>query len=190
MAVYLATGVIACAGTQKQSVIHGTSLADTLRGTSSPEVISGGNGNDRLEGLGGNDLLNGGQGDDILIGGNGNDTLNGGGGNDTLVGGNGRDTLHGGAGADHFVIDVDEVGSSVDTIDDFKLEEGDIIIVGGLPTCEEPTEDTFRLEKGLLHVFIHDLGLWVAVVRIGPVQFSIGDLIQRRAVVPKFAIDF
>jgi Ca2+-binding RTX toxin-like protein len=61
---------------QAQSVLLGTSGADTINGTSA---------NETLDGLGGSDTLNGGSGNDILVGGAGNDTLTGGTGNDTFL---------------------------------------------------------------------------------------------------------
>jgi Ca2+-binding RTX toxin-like protein len=71
------------------------------------------------------DVLNGGEGDDILFGQGGNDSLLGGQGNDILVGGTGNDTLTGGEGSDVFLF---YRGDGDDTITDFSLDEGDIIV--------------------------------------------------------------
>jgi len=77
-------------------------------------------------------------GDDTISGGSGNDILSGGAGNDILYGGAGNDTIRGGAGADIFGVGpfADSTGlsidySSVDTIADFRQNQGDKIGVFG-----------------------------------------------------------
>ncbi|NEQ69558.1 MAG: hypothetical protein F6K21_29525 [Symploca sp. SIO2D2] len=74
--------------------------------------------------------LNGTPGNDILIGGNGDDQLFGNAGDDQLEGGNGDDILTGGTGSDIFAIAQTK---GQDTINDFSLNEGDLIgLAGGL----------------------------------------------------------
>ncbi|NEQ65321.1 MAG: hypothetical protein F6K21_07455 [Symploca sp. SIO2D2] len=74
--------------------------------------------------------LNGTPGNDILIGGNGDDQLFGNAGDDQLEGGNGDDILTGGTGSDIFAIAQTQ---GHDTINDFSLNEGDLIgLAGGL----------------------------------------------------------
>ncbi len=120
---------------------------DSLTGGSGNDTLRGGAGDDTLGSFGsagndvaGNDVFYGGAGNDYLLGGLGNDTLYGGAGNDILYGGAGNDTMSGGAGADIFA-DVgaftDSTGvfsidiSSVDTIADFRRNQGDKIRVFG-----------------------------------------------------------
>lgn len=71
----------------KDDVITGNELNNTIYGLAGNDVLSGGIGNDRLEG---------GAGDDVLDGGTGNDTLLGAEGADILIGGAGADILNGG----------------------------------------------------------------------------------------------
>jgi Ca2+-binding RTX toxin-like protein len=66
-------------------------------------------------------------GNDTVFGGIGNDSLSGGDGNDILVGGFGNDTLIGGSGIDKFTFNSPTDG--IDTISDFKVGEGDQIMV-------------------------------------------------------------
>lgn len=68
------------------------------------------------------DTLDGDDGVDFMYGRGGRDTLNGGAGTDFLNGGGGRDTLTGGDDADWFVF------GRRDTITDFNVAEGDIIL--------------------------------------------------------------
>lgn len=69
------------------------------------------------------------KGDEFLYGKGGNDTLSGGHGDDLLVGGTGTDVLIGGRGADTFVFDSALGPKNIDTIRDFKLAEGDKIML-------------------------------------------------------------
>jgi len=94
----------------------------------------GGSYNDTLYGGTGNDYLDGQAGDDLLYGGAGNDLLSGDVGNDTMRGGAGADFFNvGSAGyasnATSIYVDV----SSVDTIADFRRNQGDKIwVIGSL----------------------------------------------------------
>ncbi|MEC4813836.1 MAG: Calx-beta domain-containing protein [Scytonema sp. PMC 1069.18] len=93
-------------------------------------TVNGSSGSDNLTGTTGNDSMLGGDGNDTLAGGTGDDILWGAGGNDFLRGGTGNDTLNGGLGSDTFVL---ARGEGKDTINDFKLSEGDRIgLTGGL----------------------------------------------------------
>ncbi len=103
-----------------------------------PLLAFGYGGDDRLTGWSDNDTLYGGADNDILTGGAGNDVVQGGAGNDSLDGGAGNDTIRGGAGADIFGVGIaaDVTGlsidiSSVDTIADFRRNQGDQIVVYG-----------------------------------------------------------
>jgi Ca2+-binding RTX toxin-like protein len=82
---------------------------------------------DTIEGGSGNDYIDGGSGNDTLIGGAGNDNIVGGDGGDFLSGGFGSDYLSGGSGADTFHFDASALDSSMDTIADFSMAQGDVI---------------------------------------------------------------
>ena len=86
-----------------QSVINGTSSAETVNGDSDPNQINGLEGNDTLNGNGGADTINGGDGNDYVRAGNGDDIIYGGDGNDSLYGDAGNDFIYGEAGNDTFV---------------------------------------------------------------------------------------
>ncbi len=123
---------------------YGTSGDDSygyFPDSTEPVLAYGYGGADRFDGGSGNDTLYGGTGDDSLYGLFGDDLLSGGTGNDLLYGGTGNDTFRGGAGADNFEVGFD-VGladspgtyvdiSSVDTIADFRRNQGDKIGVFG-----------------------------------------------------------
>ncbi|HZV61590.1 MAG TPA: tandem-95 repeat protein [Methylophilaceae bacterium] len=74
------------------------------------------------------DTLTGNTGNDLLFGGAGNDTLSGGNGADLLVGGAGDDSLSGGVGADVFKWELADKGTTgspaSDTISDFDTVAG------------------------------------------------------------------
>ena len=83
----------------------------------------------------GSDTLKGGRGNDILIGSQGRDYLNGSKGRDYLNGSEGSDTLMGSGGADIF-----QLSEGYDTVEDFKIEQGDRIALdetGVLEVFEE-----------------------------------------------------
>jgi serralysin len=103
----------------------GNTLDNRIEGNAGQNFFVGGDGNDDLLGYAGNDILAGEAGNDTLSGGTGNDFLNGGAGSDRLTGGAGSDRLTGGAGADRFVFSSPSDG--IDSITDFKFEEGDKI---------------------------------------------------------------
>lgn len=109
--------------------IDGTDF--TLWGLNGDDTLYGRDGNDSLYGGDGGDGLIAWHGDDLLDGGSGNDYLSGEIGIDTLFGGDGNDTLSGGAGGDTFDFrhaeDVLVYGD--DTINDFSLSSGDVILL-------------------------------------------------------------
>lgn len=125
-----------------------TSGTDTLYGGDGNDKIFAGGRGDYVSGDGGDDELWGDKaskvpeskkpGDDRIFGGDGkdkafgqagNDLLEGGSGDDQLTGGRGGDLLSGGFGADRFIYDaiVDSNGGTIDTIDDFRTQQGDRI---------------------------------------------------------------
>jgi Ca2+-binding RTX toxin-like protein len=116
---------------------YGTSASETIDplnpaddyifGDAGNDILYGWSGNDTIDGWKGHDSLYGEAGDDTLLGYSGNDYLSGGEGSDRLVGESGYDTLNGGAGADTFVFNSPWEG--IDTIQDFKYQEGDTIEV-------------------------------------------------------------
>jgi len=85
------------------TVIEGTTNADTLNGTA---------GNDTIDAKAGNDTVFAGDGDDLVYGRRGDDVLEGEAGADKIWGGSGRDNIAGGLGADEIRGDRDD-----DTID-------------------------------------------------------------------------
>ncbi|WP_144415951.1 calcium-binding protein [Calothrix sp. 336/3] len=105
--------------------IYGEDGSDSIDGGEGNDYLDGGNDDDNIFGWNGNDTLIGGNGNDNLYGEGGNDILIGGTGNDTLTGGTGKDTLTGGNGADKFVFK--SLSEGIDTITDFKYQEGDKI---------------------------------------------------------------
>jgi Ca2+-binding RTX toxin-like protein len=113
-----------------------------LSGSSAAETLTGNSGDDLIFGGGGIDTINGGNGTNLLVGDAGNDGITGGTGSDWLVGGAGNDTLTGGSGADHFVYMLTSDGS--DTIADFNSAQGDTVDIlvsafgGGLTTGTDP----------------------------------------------------
>lgn len=109
-----------------------TSGNDTLSGTSGDDVLFGFAGNDSLSGLGGNDYLYGGDGDDALFGGDGDDVL---------IGGIGSDALYGGDGADVFAFLSSDVGNGIDTLHDFSLTDEDVIDLRDVLSGYDPLED-------------------------------------------------
>ncbi|KAL3848452.1 hypothetical protein ACJMK2_019309 [Sinanodonta woodiana] len=77
------------AGGEKNDILHGGVLGNTI------------------DGLGGSDLIYGHDGNDVLIGGPGDDRLYGGNGHDTIFGGDGGDLIDGGTGIDTIVFKGD-----------------------------------------------------------------------------------
>ena len=126
------------AGFTGNDKLWGNDGNDYLEGENGDDMLWGNDGNDYLEGEYGDDMLDGGDDNDYLTGGIGNDTLTGGAGMDVLNGGGGNNTLTGGSGADLFIWLNGE-----QTITDFRIEDGDKIIV----------EDISQLK-----IFSNDLG--------------------------------
>lgn len=133
------------AGTGRD-LLYGGDGNDLLKGRGGDDVLSGDAGDDKLWGESGNDTLNGGTGTDALYGGDGNDTLLGGAGddklsgedgNDVLNGGLGVDALYGGAGADTFILDATAF-SALDTVKDFNLVEGDVLLLDHILSGFDP----------------------------------------------------
>lgn len=113
-------------------------LDNNTRGQeNSDDVINGLHGNDTLFGLTGDDKLRGGQGNDWLYGGNDNDYLLGGTGDDVLEGGSGNNTLNGGSGFDQFVLSPE---SETAVIQDFQLEQDQIVLIGGIAPSQISTQ--------------------------------------------------
>ena len=118
------SGPLNYTGSKRDEVVSGTAFND---------YVNGAGGNDRIYGNGGNDTLLGGDGNDFINGNSGDDAISGGSGNDILRGSSGEDVLTGGSGADYFVFDYasdSRSGDGVDTIMDFRPEEGDVINIG------------------------------------------------------------
>jgi Ca2+-binding RTX toxin-like protein len=96
----------------------------------SQDLIVGGMESDQLYGSGGNDTVMGNDGDDNLFGEAGNDIIKGGAGDDVIIGGTGADNMTGGTGSDTFVVPLDNFDGSLDSIQDFTLEEDTILFQG------------------------------------------------------------
>ena len=103
----------------------------SLSGSSNDDVMLGTDGTDNIQAGAGDDTIIGGAGDDTITGGAGDDTITGGAGDDTIIGGEGDDLLTGGSGADVFQFNDGDEGTvdspAVDTIEDFNIEEGDVL---------------------------------------------------------------
>jgi Ca2+-binding RTX toxin-like protein len=113
---------------------------DNAQGGQGHDTIYGHSGNDTLNGGEGNDRLHGGSGNDNLQGWFGNDMLWGSSGGDTIAAGGGVDRIWGGTGEDRFVIGQ---GFGHDTIYDFKLKQGDQLIIQSNMNGLRFTRDTF-----------------------------------------------
>lgn len=136
-------------GNSGDDLMYGGFGDDILSGNQGDDTLSGNSGNDKLFGFSGSDLLLGGSGDDTLSGGTENDVLLGDDGNDALYGGPGSDTLTGGADSDEFVFVFgnDLVGTDVDVITDFNVEEDVIVFKGyGFEDTVFDTNEGFFLE--------------------------------------------
>ena len=120
-------------GTEESDDIASSAGNDVIDGRGGNDTLNAGRGNDKVFGKSGNDLLIGRSGNDILLGGPGEDTLEGGIGRDRLNGGAGNDTLTGGGGIDRFIFSTNQTFQSedlgVDTITDFSITQGDIILL-------------------------------------------------------------
>ena len=129
------------AGGAGNDILNGGGGDDSLNAGSGDDIINGGmgaddshagTGNDHITGGAGDDRLNGGEGDDIIDGGDDVDILKGQGGNDVMIGGMGADTMLGGEGADRYFFEIADLDGEVDTVLDFRPEEGDVIDVSDL----------------------------------------------------------
>ncbi|MCK5384923.1 MAG: tandem-95 repeat protein, partial [Alphaproteobacteria bacterium] len=142
-------------GNDGDDILHGESGNDRLFGGNGADELYGGDGRDHLYGGDGDDILHGESGNDHLFGGNGDDELYGGDGRDHLYGGDGDDILVGGAGNDILVGDTSGVSAdvgadtfkfitmdgSVDTIEDFSVNEGDMIDISNVLSDYDPLTD-------------------------------------------------
>ncbi|WP_112663014.1 glycoside hydrolase family 113 [Microvirga flavescens] len=115
-------------GNSGNDVLYGQGGDDMISGGTGNDTVKGGTGNDKIDGDDGNDVLYGEDGDDVLSGWFGNDNIRGGNGNDVIEAGGGNDKLRGGAGADRFVFGA---GMEHDTIYDFSIKGGDMLIIQG-----------------------------------------------------------
>ncbi len=97
----------------------------------SQDLIVGGMESDSIYGAGGNDTIIGNDGDDVLFGEAGNDIIKGGAGDDVITGGTGADNMTGGTGSDTFVVSNSDLDGSLDSIQDFTLDE-DVIKFEGI----------------------------------------------------------
>lgn len=86
-------------------------------------------------------LYFGGAQGDLLIGGTGNDQFYANGGNDTLYGGGGSDYLSGGYGADTFAFECNSAFTSVVTVADFSVSDGDILDLRDVLTAYDTLTD-------------------------------------------------
>jgi len=121
-------------------VIAGTAGDDVLKGTDEGDRIEAGAGNDTLLGLKGDDYLLGGAGGDRMLGDSGDDIFDGGVGDDRYIGGK---------GADSFIL---RPGEGVDAIRDFRLWQGDTIVLASGLTFDDLTIDRFGQDGAELFV--------------------------------------
>jgi len=87
----MSTGISATAAVN--TILAGTTGADTLTGNTGDDVLFGADGVDTLIGGGGNDFFDGGAGADIITGGTGDDVYYVSDGHDTITTGGGQDRL-------------------------------------------------------------------------------------------------
>ena len=161
------------AGQMGDDRLSGGAGSDSLLGGAGADTLAGGDGNDVLQGADGNDSLEGGAGQDVLMGGAGNDLLtdtdaqnnpqrdflNGGEGDDTLVAG-ADGWLNGGEGADDFILNkwLDEPHEAA-TIDDYKPDEDQIVVVYDPVAHPDPHLSVSPIEGagGDMNIFLNDL---------------------------------
>lgn len=125
------------------------------------ENLVGSGFDDALTGTGGANRIEGGGGGDTLRGVGGKDTLVGGEGADRLYGGLGSDVLEGGAGADKFVFDTALASVNLDTINDFREVQGDVLVLqrsifSGISGTRALSTDAFYVAAGATAA--HDIG--------------------------------
>ncbi|TDH57853.1 calcium-binding protein [Dankookia rubra] len=124
------------------TVVNGTSDADTIVVRGSNNTISGFGDSDTIFGVGDANLLYGdstvqggpdaGVGSDVLIGGSGDDTLWGGADADTLQGGDGADKFSFGFVPQARLPVLDSTSQNPDLIVDFSQAEGDVVDLSSL----------------------------------------------------------
>ena len=125
---YGGSGVDTIYGNDGNDIIYGyRSGVDTNENT-----IFGGNGNDTIQGANGNDIIEGGDGNDAIWG------LSG---DDVITGGAGVDSIYGSAGADTFVFEASSAFLDVDTIQDFKTSQNDVLDISDLLIGYDPLTD-------------------------------------------------
>lgn len=111
------------------TLIFGSSLADTLLGGDGDDTIWGGTGAEYLDGGNGNNYLAAGSGADTLV--------SSGSGNDTLVGSSGSVMMFGGSGADDFILDAGDAvifagdGGTTNAPSVVTAGAGNATVVGG-----------------------------------------------------------
>ena len=110
----------------KSNYFYGNDFKDDIIGGSKSDVIIGNAGSDFIFGRSGDDEVRGGLNADSLRGGSGDDRLFGGRGHDFLFGGRGNDVMRGGYGSDIF-----EVSEGNDVIEDFRVSDGDQLLITG-----------------------------------------------------------
>ncbi|MGK7887854.1 MAG: choice-of-anchor Q domain-containing protein, partial [Leptolyngbyaceae cyanobacterium] len=123
----------------------------------SDNTIAGTNADDTLKGTKQDDLLLGLAGDDRMLGENGDDTFDG---------GLGQDKYIGGKGADSFIL---KLGEGLDTIRDFRLWQGDQIVLGSGLTFDDLTIRRFGKDGARLSVNGEDLAI-VQSTRFGAIN--------------------
>ncbi len=96
----------------EDSIINGTSGAETIDGTIVEDLIQARGGSDLVRGNAGSDTVLAGSGNDTVFAGDGDDSVLGAAGDDSLLGSSGDDELYGRAGAD-----VIKGGNDNDTVD-------------------------------------------------------------------------
>lgn len=136
-------------GGDGEDLIYGSFGNDLISGNDGNDFLYGNEDNDFVYGNGGFDFISGGLGDDLVSGGFGNDEVYGGPGNDSLYGNYGSDTLTGGDGSDQFVFVAgqDLIGTDIDTIKDFNVEEDILVFEGfGFKDTVYDTNEGFFLE--------------------------------------------
>lgn len=187
-------------GSEGSDLLDGGDGNDELNGGSGNDEMYGGAGDDLMEGAAGSDLMYGGDGIDNMLGGGGNDTLVSGDGNDQLRGGSGHDlliaeagdnrlfgdrgddtlgtglgndTLTGGAGADTFVL---VAGGLASRITDFKVSDGDTLLIDSLLAVDVATAMGFAAQSGTQVVFDfgNDQTLMVANTTLELIEAQLG----------------
>lgn len=145
-------------------------------------------GDDLLEGGSEADVLRGHSGDDRMVGGGGDDFLDGGPGADTLIGGPGRDILRGGPGADRFVFTPDSIREGPDRVLDFRLSDGDQIVLEGFDLKGPPEiSNRVRIREGVLTIRPNSLQAWYPVAQLGRAEVSVKSMAAKDAI--KFGLE-